>query len=134
MEKVITSSIKARRTKLGKKTVNELVDIILRKDDVEKRKDVLIKCLKNNIVGLENKLIAETKQHSDDVNHYNDLVNEYDDKTRDDVEMLKEIRTKLEKTVFEKDKYLKQLQVTIAVIILLLFIIFSLAGVLMYLV
>ena len=36
-EKELSSADKCRRTKLRKKSVNELVDIILRKDDVERR-------------------------------------------------------------------------------------------------
>lgn len=36
-EKELSSAAKCRRTKLRKKSVDELVDIILRKDDVERR-------------------------------------------------------------------------------------------------
>lgn len=36
-EKELSSADKCRRTKLSKKSVDELVDIILRKDDVERR-------------------------------------------------------------------------------------------------
>ena len=36
-EKELSSADKCRRTKLRKKSVDELVDIILRKDDVERR-------------------------------------------------------------------------------------------------
>lgn len=56
MKKELTSAEKSRVTKLSKKSNEELVDIIIRKDDVERRKDKLIACLKTNIAGLENKI------------------------------------------------------------------------------
>lgn len=56
MKKELTSAEKSRKTKLSKKSNEELVDIIIRKDDVERRKDKLIACLKTNIAGLENKI------------------------------------------------------------------------------
>lgn len=56
MSKELSTSEKSRKTKLSKKSVEELVNIILRKDDVERRKDKLIACLKTNIAGLENKI------------------------------------------------------------------------------
>lgn len=56
MKKELTSTEKGRVTKLSKKSNEELVDIIIRKDDVERRKDKLIACLKTNIACLENKI------------------------------------------------------------------------------
>ena len=56
MKKELTSAEKSRVTKLSKKSNEELVNIIIRKDDVERRKDKLIACLKTNISGLENKI------------------------------------------------------------------------------
>ncbi len=55
MSKELTSAEKSRRTKLGNKSVEELIDIIIRKDDVGRRKDNLIKALKINIQCLEKK-------------------------------------------------------------------------------
>lgn len=55
MEKELTSAEKARKTKLSNKTVDELVEIVFRKDNVEKRLQRLNKCLKDNVFGLENK-------------------------------------------------------------------------------
>lgn len=55
MSKELTSAEKSRRTKLGNKTNEELIDIIIRKDDVGRRKENLIKALKINIQGLEKK-------------------------------------------------------------------------------
>ena len=40
---------------LMKQTKKELVAIILRKDDIERKNNKLIKCLKTNIEGLEKK-------------------------------------------------------------------------------
>lgn len=56
MTKEMTSAEKCRKTKLSKKSVEELIDIIVRKDNVERRKDKLITYLKTNIVGLEKKV------------------------------------------------------------------------------
>ena len=56
MKKELTSAEKSRVTKLSKKSNEALVNIIIRKDDVERRKDKLIACLKTNIAGLENKI------------------------------------------------------------------------------
>ena len=58
MNKELSTAEKSRKTKLSKKSVEELVNIILRKDDVERRKDNLIKALKINIQGLEKKVEA----------------------------------------------------------------------------
>ena len=54
-EKELSVAEKTRKTKFSKKSVVELVNIILRKDDIERKKNKLIKCLKININGLEKK-------------------------------------------------------------------------------
>ena len=56
MKEELTSTEKSRVTKLSKKSNEELIDIIIRKDDVMRRKDKLIACLKTNVAGLENKI------------------------------------------------------------------------------
>lgn len=73
MSKELTSAEKSRRTKLSKKSVEELVNIILRKDDVERRKDNLIKALKINIQGLEKKAETLNSDISNIETEYNDL-------------------------------------------------------------
>lgn len=55
-EKELSVAEKTRKTKLSKKSVDELVNIILRKDDIERKNNKLIKCLKINIEGLEKKI------------------------------------------------------------------------------
>lgn len=74
MKKELTSAEKSRVTKLSKKSNEELVDIIIRKDDVERRKDKLIACLKTNIAGLENKIsnIQEDLRNAED--EYADIL------------------------------------------------------------
>lgn len=54
-ERELSVAEKTRKTKLSKKSVDELVNIILRKDDIERKNNKLIKCLKINIEGLEKK-------------------------------------------------------------------------------
>lgn len=69
-EKELSAAEKSRKTKLSKKSLEELVDIIIRKDDIERKTSKLIKCLKANIDGLEkkNKTILEDYQKLKDVN------------------------------------------------------------------
>lgn len=73
MKKELTSAEKSRVTKLSKKSNEELVDIIIRKDDVERRKDNLIKALKINIQGLEKKVEAISNDIANAETEYNDL-------------------------------------------------------------
>lgn len=84
MDKELTSAEKCRRTKLGNKTSEELIDVIVRKDDIGRRKDKLITCLKNNIVGLERKvesiktdLANVESEYADSVDKYNALYKTY---------------------------------------------------------
>lgn len=69
-EKELSVAEKTRKTKLSKKSVDELVNIILRKDDIERKNNKLIKCLKINIDGLEkkNKGLEEDYQKLEDIN------------------------------------------------------------------
>ena len=73
MAKELSTSEKSRKTKLSKKSVEELVNIILRKDDVERRKDNLIKALKINVQGLEKKVESISNDIANIENEYNDL-------------------------------------------------------------
>ena len=72
-EKELSSADKCRRTKLRKKSVEELVNIILRKDDVERRKDNLIKALKINIQSLEKKVEVISNDITNTETEYNEL-------------------------------------------------------------
>lgn len=69
-EKELSTAEKSRKTKLSKKSLEELVDIIIRKDDVERKTSKLIKCLKANIDGLDkkNKIILKGYQELEDTN------------------------------------------------------------------
>ena len=73
MNKELSAAEKSRKTKLSKKSVEELVNIILRKDDVERRKDNLIKALKINIQGLEKKVEAISNNITNIETEYNQL-------------------------------------------------------------
>ena len=73
MNKELSTAEKSRKTKLSKKSVEELVNIILRKDDVERRKDNLIKALKINVQGLEKKVEAISNNITNIETEYNDL-------------------------------------------------------------
>lgn len=73
MNKELSTAEKSRKTKLSKKSIEELVNIILRKDDVERRKDNLIKALKINVQGLEKKVEAISNNITNIETEYNDL-------------------------------------------------------------
>lgn len=73
MNKELSTAEKSRKTKLSKKSVEELVNIILRKDDVERRKDNLIKALKINVQGLEKKVEDISNNITNIETEYNDL-------------------------------------------------------------
>nr|DAH00297.1 MAG TPA: hypothetical protein [Crassvirales sp.] len=73
MGKELSAAEKSRKTKLSKKSVEELVNIVLRKDDVERRKDNLIKALKINIQGLEKKNEYLNNDIKNVETEYNDL-------------------------------------------------------------
>lgn len=79
MNKELTSAEKCRRTKLGNKTNEELINIIIRKDDIGRRKDKLITCLKNNILGLEKKINSIKADLSNVEQEYADSVDKYND-------------------------------------------------------
>lgn len=69
-EKELSVAEKARKTKLSKKSIDELVNIILRKDDIERKNHKLIKYLKITIDGLEKKTksLEEDYQKLEDIN------------------------------------------------------------------
>ena len=78
-EKELSVAEKTRKTKLSKKSIDELVNIILRKDDIERKNNKLIKCLKINIEGLEkkHKTLAEDNKYLEDANvNLNNSFNE----------------------------------------------------------
>lgn len=69
-EKELSVAEKTRKTKLSKKSIDELVNIILRKDDIERKNHKLIKYLKITIDGLEKKTkgIEEDNKCLEDAN------------------------------------------------------------------
>ena len=85
-EKELSVAEKTRKTKLSKKSIDELVNIILRKDDIERKNNKLIKYLKITIDGLEKKTkgIEEDNKYLEDANvnlnnSFNALNKEYKD-------------------------------------------------------
>lgn len=69
-EKELSVAEKTRKTKLSKKSIDELVNIILRKDNIERKNNKLIKYLKITIDGLEKKTkgVEKDYQELEDVN------------------------------------------------------------------
>lgn len=69
-EKELSVAEKTRKTKLSKKSIDELVNIILRKDDIERKNNKLIKYLKITIDSLEKKIkgFEEGYQKLEDIN------------------------------------------------------------------
>lgn len=85
-EKELSVAEKTRKTKLSKKSIDELVNIILRKDDIERKNNKLIKYLKITINGLEKKTkgIEEDNKYLENANvnlnnSFNALNKDYKD-------------------------------------------------------
>lgn len=85
-EKELSVAEKTRKTKLSKKSIDELVNIILRKDDIERKNNKLIKYLKITIDGLEKKIkgLEEDNKYLEDGNvnlnnSFNALNKDYKD-------------------------------------------------------
>lgn len=106
MKKELTSAEKSRVTKLSNKSTEELIDIIIRKDDVGRRKDKLIACLKTNIAGLENKLSSIQQDLKNAETEYTNLADKHEDLNI----YIKQLQTKLSdknKTLEANDKFYK---------------------------
>lgn len=113
MSKELTSAEKSRRTKLSKKSVEELVNIVLRKDDVERRKDNLIKALKINIQGLEKKAESLNTNISNIETEYNDLQkrNFAVIKAREDLkDEIKTLNTQLKDSEYQINQLIKDIK------------------------
>lgn len=90
-EKELSVAEKTRKTKLSKKSVDELVNIILRKDDIERKNNKLIKYLKINIDGLEKKIkgLEEDNKYLEDSNvNLNNSFNEINKAYKETVKKL----------------------------------------------
>lgn len=106
MSKELSTAEKSRKTKLSKKSVEELVNIILRKDDVERRKDNLIKALKINIQGLEKKVEAIS-------NNITNIETEYNELKRSNFNAIKDnanFKTQLEDSEYQIEKLNRVIQ------------------------
>ena len=100
MNKELSTAEKSRKTKLSKKSVEELVNIILRKDDVERRKDNLIKALKINVQGLEKKVEVIS-------NNITNIETEYNELKRSNFNVIKDnanFKTQLEDSEYKINK------------------------------
>ena len=90
-EKELSVAEKTRKTKLSKKSVDELVNIILRKDDIERKNNKLIKYLKISIDGLEKKIkgLEEDNKYLEDSNvNLNNSFNEINKAYKETVKKL----------------------------------------------
>ena len=90
-EKELSVAEKTRKTKLSKKSIDELVNIILRKDDIERKNNKLIKYLKITIDGLEKKTkgIEEDNKCLEDANvNLNNSFNEVNKAYKETVKKL----------------------------------------------
>lgn len=113
MGKELSAAEKSRKTKLSKKSVEELVNIVLRKDDVERRKDNLIKALKINIQGLEKKAESLNTNISNIETEYNDLQkrNFAVIKAREDLkDEIKTLNTQLKDSEYQINQLIKDIK------------------------
>lgn len=82
-EKELSVAEKTRKTKLSKKSIDELVNIILRKDDIEHKNNKLIKYLKITIDGLEKKIKGIEKDNKYLENSNANLNNSFNELNKD---------------------------------------------------
>lgn len=106
MTKDLSAAEKGRKTKLSKMTNEELINIILRKDETEHKYANINKCLKENINGLENKIkvlkvdISENESRIVDFQNNNiDLHNkivELEDKVKSKTAMIEVLNHRID--------------------------------------
>lgn len=111
------ASLKARQTKLLKKTKDELIEVILRKDKVEKNQVNQISKLKGEIICLQLKIknvIFDKESYIKEINDLKDSRSKLKDETKvlhENINTkcieLNEITAKLHKTIIEKDNKIK---------------------------
>lgn len=82
-EKELSVAEKTRKTKLSKKSIDELVNIILRKDDIEHKNNKLIKYLKITIDSLEKKIKGIEKDNKYLENSNVNLNNSFNELNKD---------------------------------------------------
>ena len=111
------ASLKARQTKLLKKTKDELIEVILRKDKVEKNQVNQISKLKGEIIYLQSKiknLISDNEGNEKVINELRESRSKLKDSIKSLYENIdaksieiEEITNKLHKTIIEKDNKIK---------------------------
>lgn len=94
-KKVETPAVKARKTKLSNKSVEELIQIILRKDEVERKQQAVIKSLTLDI-----------EQYKEDAQ----LGNEFKDKYNAAINCLDNAKADMDGTLDRLDDVTNQLQ------------------------
>lgn len=103
--------VKARQTKLGKKSVEELIQIILRKDSVERKLSAQVVNLKTEVNNLTSRVNNFDKDQEGNIKIIKDLRYSYDNAGKElrakiaEIETLVESRDAWSKECFEyKDK------------------------------
>lgn len=111
------ASLKARQTKLLKKTKDELIEVILRKDKVERNQVNQISKLKGEINSLQSRIkgfeadnegnektIKELREHYSKLGYANETLRENIDSKSIE---LAELTDKFNKTIVEKEEKIK---------------------------
>ena len=106
------AKLKARKTSLSKKTNQELIDIILKKDNTERKNNDKIMTLRRNIDDLNVVIDSRSKALNEQENLIEDLRQELALRL-DDVKMEGEKINLLEKDIANSNEMLKSLQKTI---------------------
>lgn len=94
MAKDLTAAEKSRKTRLSKMSNEELIKIILRKDETEHKYSNINKCLKENINGLENKIKVLKVDISENESRIVDFQNDNIDLHNKIVEFEDEVKSK----------------------------------------
>lgn len=104
-----TPQVKSRKTKLGKKSVEELIDIILRKDKTEKNLNALVASLKGEV----NTLTGRLNNCSKDMAGTLETLANLKDTNKTSRETIDSLRVRLEdkQSLYEKlNKYYIELE------------------------
>ena len=106
----LSPSDKGRKTKLFKKSVEDLVNIILRKDDIERKNQRNIENYKS-VIALNEKRIETIKDSLAKAEEYSAVVENELSKKKDEVKelqnMLSDAQDSISRLMYEKDRITK---------------------------
>ena len=119
----LSKTYKCRKTKLSKKSVEDLVNIILRKDDIERRNQQSINNYKA-VISVNEKRIETVKDSLAKAEEYSVSVENELSKKKDEVKelqnMLSDAQDSISRLMYEKDRITKtEIKLAVGVVTLM---------------